>query len=147
MAGRYGLEIRGATAADAAALAGTLAQAGQAVAPSLLAGRLEALQREGAALLALEWGPPSGVIVLHWCHPLTGPPTALLSLLIVAPEARRRGIGRLLLKAGSQAARVAGCEMLTLPVPPDGDGLAGFCRDTGFSEAGALWSRPLRKRA
>ena len=147
MAGRYGLEIRAATAADAAALAETMAQADQPLDPSLLAERLEALQREGVALLALEWGPPSGVIVLHWVRPLAGARRALVSLLLVAPDARRRGIGRLLLKAGSQAARVAGCEVLTLAVPPDGAELAGFCRQTGFSEAGALWSRPLRKRS
>ena len=113
-----------------------MAQAGRPLASHLLAERLEALQRDGGvALMAVEWGPPSGVIVLHWYQPLTGARAGLVSLLLVAPDAWRRGIARLLLKAGSQAARVAGCDALRLAVPPDATDLAGSERT---ARAGAV---------
>ena len=147
MAGRHGLEIRAAAASDAPLLAQTLAQAGHPVAPSLLAERLAALQGEdGVALLAMEWGPPSGIIVLHWRQTLRSARAALGSLLLVEADARRRGIGRLLLKAGSQAARAAGCDALHLIAPAQAGDLTAFCHQTGFAQAGAAWTRPLRKR-
>ena len=74
-----------------------------------LTDRLEALRQEpGTVLLALEWGPPSGVIALNWFRTLEDDhPVAQISALFVAPDDRRRGIGRMLLKAGAQAARAA----------------------------------------
>ncbi len=98
-------------------------------------------------LIAVEWGPPSGVIVVHWRPTLTDArPVAEASLLLVAPADRRRGIGRMLLKAAAQAARSAGCDVLRLVAPPDQPELQAFCRATGFSETGSLFVRPLRKK-
>lgn len=145
---RHGLEIRAAAASDAPFLAALLAAGGLPTTATALAERLEAIRRDGGAcLIATDWGPPSGVIALHWMQPLDAPRTAVASLLLVEPAAQRRGVGRLLLKAGSQAARAAGCDLLQLGVPPDAPELAAFCRETGFSEAGVGWSRPLRRRA
>jgi aminoglycoside 6'-N-acetyltransferase I len=143
--GRYGLEIRRAQVADAPFLAELLAAAGLPTAPALLAERLEAGRQEGLCLLASEWGPPSGVMVLHWTAPLHAPSTAFVSLLLVAPEARRRGVGRMLLKAGAQAARSAGCDRLELVASPTAQELAAFCRETGFEAVGEAWRRPLRR--
>ncbi len=98
-------------------------------------------------LLAVEWGPPSGVVVLHPLQTLEAdPPLGVVSALLVAPEARRRGIGRLLLKAVSQAARSAGCGDIRLPAAADHAGLRDFLLATGFTETDAGFSRPLRKR-
>jgi aminoglycoside 6'-N-acetyltransferase I len=97
-------------------------------------------------LLAAEWGPPSGIVVLHWYPTIDADqPTAQITTLLVGPEERRRGIGRLLVKAASQAARVAGCGALELLTAPDQPGLRDFCRATGFTEAGTCFVRPLRK--
>ncbi len=149
MSGRYGLEIRAATEADAPALAELLRAAGSTLAPRALAERIGALQAAGGtALMALEWGPPSGLVALHWYRTLESDlPVAQITTLLVGPDERRRGIARLLLKAASQAARVAGCGTLRLSVTPDQDGLAAFCRATGFAQADAGFVRPLRKRA
>ncbi|WP_284947279.1 GNAT family N-acetyltransferase [Acidisoma cladoniae] len=149
MTTRYGLEIRAATGAEAPGLAELLAAGGHAVAPRLLADRLDAIrQGAGTALVALEWGPPSGVIVLHWYQTLEAAlPVALITTLLVAPEARRRGIGRMLVKAAAQAARVAGCGALELAALPDQTELEAFCRATGFIEAGPRYQRVLRKNA
>jgi aminoglycoside 6'-N-acetyltransferase I len=146
---RYGLEIRAATGAEAPGLSELLGTVGHEIAPRTLAARLDAIRQEqGAALIAVEWGPPSGVIVLHWYRTLSADqPTAQITALVVALTERRRGIGRLLVKAAAQAARVAGCGTLELRTAPDQQDLHQFCRATGFSEAGVCFVRNLRKKA
>jgi GNAT superfamily N-acetyltransferase len=146
---RHGLEIRAANGGDAPGLALLLAEAGLGIAPRPLAARLEMLrQGAGTALLALEWGPPSGVVALHWYPTLLDDrPTAQITLLLVGAESRRRGIGRLLIKAAAQAARTAGCGALELAVASAEPSLAAFCRATGFLDAGPCFTRSLRKQA
>ncbi|KQO58259.1 MULTISPECIES: GNAT family N-acetyltransferase [unclassified Methylobacterium] len=148
MASRYGLEIRAATAADAAGLAALFQASGQSIAASDLAERLDSLRLgSGTALIAVEWGPPSGLVVLHWYRSLTAAqPVAQITGLLVGPDERRRGIGRLLLKAASQAARMAGCATLELAASADEESLRAFCARTGFEPAGSLFTRPLRKK-
>jgi GNAT superfamily N-acetyltransferase len=145
---RYGLEIRSATAADALGLSELLGMAGLAASPRTVAERLEAIrQQPGAALIAAEWGPPAGIIALHWFWSLeAGPPTAQITMLLVAPDERRRGIGRLLVKAAAQAARVAGCGALELLAAADHLELLAFCTASGFTAAGRRLVRPLRKQ-
>lgn len=142
MTTRHGLEIRAADAVDAPGLAELLGGSAAAV-----GARLERMRAERATvLLAVEWGPPSGLIVLHARQGLLADrPQGVVSALLVAPEARRRGIGRLLLKAASQAARMAGCGELVLAAPLEAEGLAEFCQATGFSPVETGFSRPLRK--
>lgn len=146
---RYGLEIRAATAAEAPGLSEMLSAAGHPIASRILAERLDAIrQAPGTALIAVEWGPPSGLIVLHWYPTLEADqPAAQITSLLVGPDERRRGIGRLLVKAAAQAARVAGCGTLELLTRPEDQGLHQFCRATGFIEAGPCFVRPLRKKA
>jgi N-acetylglutamate synthase-like GNAT family acetyltransferase len=146
---RYGLQIRAATPADAPGIAELMASSGYVVSTTTLTDRLEALRQErGTALLALEWGPPSGLVVLSWFRTLEADdPVAQITSLLVAPEERRRGIGRMLLKAAAQSARSAGCNELFLFAPSDQPSLPEFSRANGFHEAGARFTRPLRKRA
>lgn len=148
MGRRYGLEIRTAVAGDAPGLAEMLAGAGHPVPASDLAVRLEALRHAtGTALLALEWGPPSGIVVLHWYPALMDrAPVAQITTLLVAPDERRRGIGRQLLKSAAQAARSAGCDSLQVLAAPEAPALAAFCRATGFFKGPGGFVRPLRKK-
>ena len=145
---RYGLEIRAASNIEAQDLAELLGLAGHAVPPGDLDSRLEEMGRgKGAALVALQWGPPSGLVVLHWYQTLTAAqPTAQITMLFVAPDERRKGIGRMLLKAASQAARVAGCGTLEIMAAEPAAELYGFCRATGFTGTGTYLARTLRKR-
>ncbi len=149
MAARYGLEIRAATAADALGLSDLLTSAALAVVPRVVAERLEAMRQEpGAVLLALEWGPPSGVVAIGWRRSLLADtPTARITTLLIGADARRRGVGRLLIKAAAQAARAAGCSVLRLEASADREDVAAFCLATGFSQAGGVFERALRKRA
>ncbi|MBX9930348.1 MAG: GNAT family N-acetyltransferase [Methylobacterium sp.] len=147
MGSRYGLEIRAAQAGDAPGLAELLGAAGYVVAGAALAERIEALRHgPSAALVAIEWGPPSGLVVLHWYRGLDADaPVAQITTLLVGSDERRRGIGRLLVKSASQAARMAGCGSLQLLVGPGLPALDAFCAATGFEQAGTFYGRPLRK--
>ncbi len=148
MSTRTGLELRSAAATDAPALAALLTAAGHPVSPAAMAERLDAVRHgSGTALLALEWGPPSGLVALHWRPTLTATlPVAHVSLLLVDAPARHRGIGRLLVKAAAQAARVAGCGTLELASLDAQHDLHAFCQANGFTVQGPCFVRPLRKR-
>jgi len=143
---RHGLEIRAATSADAPGLCELLRAAAREVSPGDVARRLDAIgPAPGAILIAAEWGPPVGLVVLHWYRTLAADrPTAQITTLLIAPTERRRGIGRLLVKAAAQAARVAGCGALELVAAPE-EGLLQFCSANGFIETGRRLVRPLRK--
>lgn len=147
MASRYGLEIRAASAADAPGLAVLLAEMGLAMPAEALAERLEAIRTgPSVVLVAQEWGPPSGLVVLHWYRSVAeARPVAQITTLFVGAEQRRRGIGRLLLKAASQAARMAECDTLQVVASANSADLADFCRATGFTPGGPGFLRPLRK--
>lgn len=140
---RYGVDLRSALPADASDLAALLG--GQ---PRGMALRLEAVARDpaSAVLVATGWnGAVIGAIGLSWHPSLTADrPLARITALAVAEEERRNGIGRLLIKAGAQAARAAGCDLLEAAAP-EGEG-AVFLAALGFVPAGANLARPLRKR-
>jgi len=145
---RYGLEIRAATNADAPGLCGLLSTAGREISSRALAERLEVIRQEpGAALIAADWGPPIGLVLLHWYRELEADqPTAQITTLLVAPTERRRGIGRLLVKAAAQAARIAGCGAMELLAGAEEQAMHAFCRATGFSDIGPRFVRPLREK-
>ncbi|MBE7218328.1 MAG: GNAT family N-acetyltransferase [Caulobacteraceae bacterium] len=140
--------MRGLSDGDAAGLGELLADCGRPVDAPRMAERVGRLRRaDGAALVALEWGPPSGVAAAHWAPDLLeDAPVARLDLVLVHPQARRRGVGRLLLKAVAQAARQGGCRELRV-APPVGDAeLRAFFLASGFEPAACGWARPLRRR-
>ncbi|MCQ8277519.1 GNAT family N-acetyltransferase [Acetobacteraceae bacterium KSS8] len=148
MSSRYGLEIRAAQPADGAGLSEMLDANGIALPARILSERID-LQRatpNGTVLLALEWGPPSGLVSVHWHPSLFEPhPVARITTLLVDREQRRRGIGRLLVKAASQAARMAGCDRIALEIGPGAAELTEFGAATGFAPLGSRMVRSLRK--
>ncbi|WP_424134414.1 GNAT family N-acetyltransferase [Roseomonas chloroacetimidivorans] len=142
---RYGVDLRAALPADSSDLAALLGGT-----PRGMAQRLEALAQDpaSAVLVATGWnGAAIGVIALHW-HPTltTDRPLARITALAVAEEERRNGIGRLLIKAGAQAARSAGCDLLEA-APPEEGGATAFLQALGFTGVGSNFARPLRKRS
>ncbi len=99
-------------------------------------------------MMAQEWGPPGAIVTLHWYSSLLADQaTARLTLLLVAPESRRRGLARLLLKAASRAARQAGCDRLECFASGGQAELRAFLLATGFAQSGEHFLRSLRKNA
>jgi aminoglycoside 6'-N-acetyltransferase I len=145
---RHGLSIRSAQAGDVDGLAELLRTVGVIIATDRLSARLNALHGQpGALLLAEEWGPPSGLIAVHWHPVLTADlKVGWISTLLVDPRRRRNGVARVLLKAAAQAARSAGCGELVLHSPVEQGDLRAFCLATGFSAVGEAFTRSLRKR-
>ena len=148
MSNRYGLAIRAAAAGDADGISALLRSAGLSVDRGGLATRLEEIPaQQGLVLLAEEWGPPSGLLALHWHWTVLDElKVAEATVLVVDPEQRRKGVARRLLKAGARAARVAGCGELRLHAPEPSHALGLFCLATGFERIGESFARPLRKR-
>ena len=146
---RYGVAVRAAQTGDAAELTRLLAQAQFATDPAVTAARLEALRQhpQGAVLVATGFSGLSGTVALTWAPSLRyDRPVAQVLALVVDVDERRAGIGRMLVKAGSQAARSAGCEVLDLAVRDGDEAVAGFCQAAGFAAAGTWFTRPLRRR-
>ena len=135
--------------ADAPFIAEFLAQSGYPTPAETLTISLTLIrQSPGTALVAHEYGPPSGIIVLHYYPALTTPNlTARITTLLVIPARRRHGLARLLLKSASQAARAAGCTTIELPVTPAHPDLSAFCQATGFAQSAERFTRRLRKHA
>jgi aminoglycoside 6'-N-acetyltransferase I len=65
-------------------------------------------------------------------------PVAYLEGWFVAPEARRRGVGRALVSAAEAWARSQGCSELASDTQPDNPASAAAHRALGFSEAGLV---------
>jgi aminoglycoside 6'-N-acetyltransferase I len=104
-------------------------------------------RKTNAALIAVQWGPSSGLVVLHWYRTLDADqPKVQITTLLVGLDERRRGIGRLLVKTAAQAARVTGCGVLVEPAAADQPILHEFCRANGFTAAGQCFVRALRKK-
>ena len=144
---RYGVEIRAALPADAADVASLLRELGYEV-PREAAERLDAVRHApgSAVLVAADYGPVMGLVAVHWHAVLQhARPVARVTALVVAEPERRRGIGRLLVKAGAQAARAAGCDHLEIAAAPGEQGTQAFWLALGFSESSLGLSRALRK--
>ena len=148
MSSRYGLSIRAANSGDVDGLAELLKTGGWTIGRDALTARLSAVQDQpGSLLIADEWGPPSGLIVVHWHAVLTADlKQGWISALLVDPDRRRNGVARLLLKAASQAARSAGCDKVSLHASDTVGDLRAFGLGAGFVETGQILARLLRKR-
>ncbi len=145
---RYGVELRAAQAADVAEVVRLLAQAGLTLTEREAAARLDAVRAGAASAVLVATGNTglTGLVAVSWAVELVAGPVARVSVLLVDADERRHGIGRMLLKAASQAARSAGCDVLEVTLAPGQDAAEAFCRATGFAAAGVTMRRALRRR-
>jgi predicted N-acetyltransferase YhbS len=147
---RHGIDVRTAAPADAADIAALLGQLGYPMDARESALRLEQAARQPAGTLLVatgETGAVVGLIALHWCFMVQQPrPVARITTMVVDDRERRRGIGRLLMKAGAQSARAAGCDVLELTTGLQRAEAHAFYRSLGFVETSLRFSRSLRRQ-
>ena len=112
--------------------------------------RLEAMARDPDAtvLVAIGYGPVAGLIAVNWCRMLHhARPLARITTLVVDDNQRGSGVGRMLVKAGAQAARMAGCDVLELTTGVQREEAHAFYRAIGFEHSSLRFSRSLRRNA
>jgi GNAT superfamily N-acetyltransferase len=137
--------IRDARPEDAEALARLLAQLGYPSGAGAVEGRLERLQVVGDRVVVAEL---DGAVV-GLAHLQVSPaierdrPAAKLGALIVDESQRGRGVGRALVRAIEDEARLRGCELLFLTTAERRDDAHAFYQQVGLEHTGRRYSRTL----
>lgn len=94
----------------------------------------------GTLLLALDDERPVGCVAVR---PFEWPGTAEMKRLYVRPDARGRGVGRLLAEAAIAFARDTGYASLRLDTLPEMTGAIALYETLGFSDTGAYRLNPV----
>ena len=138
------LTIRPAVPADADAIAVLLTELGYPASAADIPGRLAAVRAAPGETLVAEDGAVLGVgsvtrlALLHRAEP-----AALLSALVVRPDQRGQGVGRLLVEAAERHAAGWGCRTLELTSRDDRLAAHRFYRGLGFESASRKFVRQV----
>jgi len=140
------VNIREATAADAAALAALSTQLGYPAQPGEAELRLAALGPEGAVLVAESDGAVLGWIHVCGIRFFQSPPFAEVGGLVVDEAARGKGVGKLLLEAGARWAAEHGYRKLRVRSNVVREDAHRFYEREGFRrvKTQAVFDRELR---
>jgi GNAT superfamily N-acetyltransferase len=123
-----------------------LGQLGYDVSAEQLQGRLQELSsgKSDPVLVATFGGNVVGLIALHWSVMLHhSAPVGRITTLVVDDTVRGKGVGRVLVEAGLELARQAGCEMLELTTGTHRTQAHAFYKALGFINSSLKFSRPL----
>ena len=138
-------QIRPCTPQDAAAVSALLRELGYPVSIPLAAAQIQDLSATGwdPILLAEADGVVVGLLASHRCRMLQyAKPVMRITALVVGRNARRRGVGRLLMQHAEQMADAQGCEFVELTSAADRADAHAFYRSIGY-EANSLRFRKL----
>jgi ribosomal protein S18 acetylase RimI-like enzyme len=133
-------EIRACTPDDAIAVSALLGELGYPVSPQQAAENIRQLDETGSdpILLAVSEGRVAGVLAGHFCRMLQyGKPVMRVTALVVDREARRRGIGKLLMEHAEELAAARGCDFIELTSAITRAEAHAFYRSLGY-EANSL---------
>ena len=137
--------IRDARPADAEAVARLLTQLGYPSDAGAVEGRLERLQVVGDRVVVAELdGAVVGLAHLQVSPALERDrPAAKIGALVVDEAQRGRGVGRTLVQAMEDEARLRGCELLFLTTAERRDDAHTFYERVGLEHTGRRYSRTL----
>jgi GNAT superfamily N-acetyltransferase len=140
-----GLTVRDAQAADAPAIAGLLAQLGYPTEAAAVEQRLERLQIVGDRILVADVdGTAVGLGHLQVTPALERDrPAAKIGALVVDDAHRGQGIGRALVQALEDEARLRGCGLLFLTTSERRDDAHAFYERVGLEQTGRRYGRTL----
>jgi ribosomal protein S18 acetylase RimI-like enzyme len=133
------LQFRAATRRDAAAIARLIGAE-----PSALSERLAAALRAEEPPVVAEQDGIVGATAWTVVAMLHGPPRGRITLLHVAPDARRQGIGRQLLAEAERQLAEQGVTTIELLLDIDLDAPAGFLRKTGWQRSANAYGKIIR---
>jgi GNAT superfamily N-acetyltransferase len=140
-----GLTIRDAQAADAERIAALLTQLGYPAQPDAIEARLERLAIVGDRVLVADLG--GGAVGL--AHLQVAPaierdrPAAKIGALVVDETHRGQGVGRALVQALEDEARLRGCELLFVTTAERRDDAHAFYERVGLERTGRRYGRTL----
>ena len=140
------MSVRSAVAADAAVIAGLLAELGYSPAPADVERRLSELDRSGRSevLVAEREGDVAGVLTLHMVPVLhEGGDWCRVTALVVGEAARRRGLARALVAEAEAIARSRGCARIEVTSALHRDGAHDLYRGLGFAQVSEHFLKPL----
>ena len=139
------LTVRDAQTSDVAAIAGLLTQLGYPVEPPTVEVRLQRLAVVGDRVVV---GELSGEVV-GLGHLQVAPaieydrPAAKIAALVVDEAHRGQGVGRALVQALEDEARLRGCELLFLTTSEHRDDAHAFYERVGLQQTGRRYGRTL----
>jgi GNAT superfamily N-acetyltransferase len=142
------MEIRPANQSDTSEIRILLHQLGYDIPIDEMGQRLAALseQTSDAVLLAVERKQICGLIAIHWTQMLhLAKPMARIVTLIVREDARKKGIGRRLVEAGSELVKRQGCGWLELTTGMHRTEAHAFYEAMGFKATSLKFRRSLNE--
>jgi GNAT superfamily N-acetyltransferase len=140
-----GLTIRDAQAADAEPISSLLTQLGYPTQPSAVEARLERLAVVGDRVLVADLdGRAVGLGHLQVAPAIERErPAAKIGALVVDEGHRGQGVGRALMQALEDEARLRGCELLFLTTAERRDDAHAFYERVGLELTGRRYGRTL----
>lgn len=138
-------QIRSASADDAPALSRLLAELGYPAQPADLPDRLSRVVAEGGTALLADGDAGALGVACVTSHATlhAARPVAYITALVVAPEARGRGVGRALVAAAEAWARARGCERMSVTSAERRSDAHAFYPSCGMPYTGRRFSKTL----
>ncbi|HYD36163.1 MAG TPA: GNAT family N-acetyltransferase [Allosphingosinicella sp.] len=136
------LAVRAARPADAGAIAALLAKTRFEATEADIAGRLPGLRKEPP--LVATRGAVIGFVTWHVTPVLHRPtPVGRITMLEVAEDERRHGVGRALVEAALERLRAKGCGLVEVTSNAELSGAHAFYRKLGFERTSYRFAKEL----